>query len=136
MLRSENSTAVDSHNKCDQKQAGSGKVFPKNLDNHLLSSVIFVLRNRLRNHVVSSEQRLQGKLAKLSERQDKPLRSNDKTVAVLDNIILPGFFKDLLAFGTKHPVRDKCKGLHFLADIDILISEMHENKVPGEKFQN
>ena len=87
LLRSEISTAVDTHNKCDQKQAASRKVL-KNLDNHLLPSVIFVLSNRVRNHVVSSEQRLQGELAKLSERQDKPLRSSDeKTVVVLDNIL-------------------------------------------------
>ena len=59
------------------------------LDNQILPSVILVLRNQIRIHVVCSERRLQGKLAKLSERQDKLLRaSNEKTVSVLDNIIL------------------------------------------------
>ena len=135
LLRSEISTAADTHQKYDQKQAASRKVLLKNLDNHLLPSVIFVLRNRLRNHIVSSEQRLWEKLAKLSERQDKPLRSsNEKTVVVLDNINLPGFVRDLLVFGPKHPKRDKFEELHFLADKDSLIRNLRENNVAGEKL--
>ena len=135
LLRSEVSTAADTHHKCDQKQAASRKVLLKNLDNHLLPSVIFVLRKPVRNHVFSSERRLQGKLAKLSERQDKPLRaSNEKTVAVLDDMVLPGLVRDLLAFGPKHPIRDKFKESHFLADIDSLIINLRENNVPGRKL--
>ena len=60
-------TAADTHHKFDQKQALSRKVLLMILDNHLLPSIIFVLRNRVRNYVVSSEQRLQEKLAKLSK---------------------------------------------------------------------
>ena len=90
--------------------------------------MIFVLRNRVRNHAVNSGRRLQGNLAKLSEMQDKPLRAyNEKTVVVLDNIILLGLVRDLLAFGTKHPIRDKYKELHFLADIESLIRNLREN---------
>ena len=127
LLRSKNSKASDTHHKCDQKRAAGRKVLLKNLDNLLLPSVIFVLRN----HVVYSER----KLAKLSVRQDKLLRaSNEKTVAVLDNIILPGFVKDLLAFGPKHQIRNKFKELHFLAAIDSLIRNLRENNVPGEKI--
>ena len=132
LLRLEISTAADTHRKCDQKRAASRKILLKNLDNHLLPSVIFVLRNQVRNHVVKSERRLQGKLAKISERQDKPIRaSNEKTVAVLDNIILPGFFRYLLDFGPRHPIKDKFKELHFLADIDSLIRNLRKNNVPG-----
>ena len=76
LLSSKISTAADTHHKGEKKRAVSRKVLLKNLDNHLLTSVIFVLRNRVRNDVVSSEQPLQGKLAKLSESQDKPLRSS------------------------------------------------------------
>ena len=77
---------------------------------------------------------MQGKLAKLSERQDKPLTaSNEKTVAVLDNIILPGFVRDLLAFGPKHPIRDKFRELQFLLDIDSFIRNLREIYVQGEK---
>ena len=126
---------MHTHKKCDQKRAACRKVLRMNLDNHLLPSVIFVLRNRFRNRMVSSEQRLQGKLAKLSERQDKPLRSsNEKTAVVLDNIILPEFVRDLLAFGLQHPIRDKFKELHFLADIDSLIENLRENNVQGKKL--
>ena len=53
---------------------------------------------------------------------------------VLDNIIFPGFVRDLLAFGPKHPIRDKFEELQFLADIDSLIRNLHENNVPGEKL--
>ena len=53
---------------------------------------------------------------------------------VLDNIILPGFVRDLLAFGPKHPIRDKFKDLHFIADIDSLTWTLHETKVQGEKL--
>ena len=115
LLRSEISTAVATHHKCDKERAASQNVL-KILDNHLL----------------------QGKLTKLSERQDKPKRSsNEKTVVILDNIILPGFVRDLLAFGPKHPIRDKFKELLFWADIDSLIRNLRENNVPGEKlFEN
>ena len=93
------------------------------------------MRNQVRNHVVSSEQRLQGNLTKFSERQDKPVRSsNEKTVVVLDNIIFPGLVRDLLSFGQKHPIRDKFKELPFLADIDSLIRSLREKNVPGEKL--
>ena len=47
----ENFTAVpqsSAHYKCDQKRAASRKLLLKNLDNHLLTSVIFVWRNRVR----------------------------------------------------------------------------------------
>ena len=93
------------------------------------------MRNRTRNHVVSFDQRLQVKLAQLSERQHKQLRSsNEKTVEVLVNSILPGFVKDLFVFDPKNPIRDKFKELHFLADIDSLIRNLRENSVPGEKL--
>ena len=134
-LRSEISTAAAMHHKCGQKRAASQKVLLKNSVNHLLPSVIFVLRNRVRNHAVNPQRRLQGKLAKLSERQNKPFRaSNEKIVTVLDNIILPGFVRNLLAFGPKRPIRDKFKELHFLADIDSLIRNLSENNVPAEKL--
>ena len=67
--------------------------------------------------------------------QEKRLRSsNENTVVVLGNIILPGFVKDLLVFGPKRRIRDKFKELHFLADIDNLIRNLRVNNVPGEKL--
>ena len=72
-LRSEISTAADAQHKCNRKRAASREVLVVNLrllvEGQLLvrlfPSVIFVLRNRVRNNVVSSEQRLQGELARL-----------------------------------------------------------------------
>ena len=56
---------------------------------------------------------------------------------VLDNIILLGCVGDLLAFGRKHPIRDKFEELHFLAGIDNLIRNLRENYGPGKKqFEN
>ena len=49
LLRSEISTAADTHRKCDQKQAAGRKILLNKLDNHLLPSVIFVLRNAVGN---------------------------------------------------------------------------------------
>ena len=38
----------------------------------------------------------------------------------------------MLALGPKHPVRDKFNETHFLADIDIFLSDLKNSKVPGE----
>ena len=112
-----------------------GKFYLRTLEYHLLPSVIFVLRNRVRNQVVNSEQRLTEKLAKILEKQEKTLRSSEeKTVVVLSKIILPTFVKDLLAFGPKHPIREKFKELHFLVDVDSLMRNLRENNVPEEKL--
>ena len=112
-----------------------GKFYLRILEYHLLPTVIFVLRNRVRNQVVNSEQRLTEKLAKILEKQEKTLRSSEeKTVVVLSKIILPRFVKDLLAFGPKHPIREKFKELHFLVDVDSLIRNLRENNVPEEKL--
>ena len=68
-------------------------------------------------------------------RQDKPLAlSNENTRVFLNNIILPGFAKDLLAYGQKHPIMEEFNELRFLAAIDNLIRNLRENNVPGEKL--
>ena len=88
LLRLEIFTAAKTHHICYQKPAASRKVFLKSLDNHILPSVILSLRNRVRNHIVSSEHTLQEKFNKLMERQYKPPRSsNEKTVVVLEQIL-------------------------------------------------
>ena len=68
LLSSEISPKNDTHDLCHQKRAASRKNLFRNLDNHLMPSIIFVLGNRVRNHVVSSERRLLGKLVKFSEK--------------------------------------------------------------------
>ena len=37
-----------------------------------------------------------------------------------------------MALGPKHPVRDKLNETHFLADIDIFLSDLKNRKVPWE----
>ena len=65
--------------------------------------------------------------------EDNQLRvTNENTRVALNNIILQGFVRDLLAFGPNYPIREKFE-LHFLAAIDNLIRNMLENIVPGAK---
>ena len=69
----------------------------------------------------------------LSERQDKPLGGrNERSVKVLDNIELPGWVHDVLSMGPNYPIRDKFNETHFLADIDIFLSQLKNQKTSGE----
>ena len=40
--------------------------------------------------------------------------------------------KDLLSYSPKHPIRDKFKKVHFLADIDKLVRLLPESWTDGE----
>ena len=76
-----------------------------------------------------------GKLDKLSDRQDRPLRNGSHSnVVIMDGRELPKFVLDILSFGPKHHVRDKFVEVHFLADVDPLVRELRENKTEGEKL--
>ena len=73
------------------------------------------------------------KLEKLSERQDKPLGArNEQSVKVLDDIELPEWVYEVLSIGPKHPIREKLNEIHFLADIDIFLSQLKNQKTSGE----
>ena len=75
----------------------------------------------------------QKKLMKLSERQDRPLGKQDEgSVRALDDVELRNWVQQVLAIGSKHPVRDKFNETHFLADIDIFLSGLKNRLVPGE----
>ena len=72
-------------------------------------------------------------LEKLSERQDKPLgRRNERSVKVLDNIELPEWIYGVLSMGPKHPIRDKFNETHFLADIDLFLLQLKNQKTSDE----
>ena len=78
---------------------------------------------------------LTSKLEKLAERQDRPLKNLDeRSVRILDEVILPLWLREVLSFGPKHPLPEKFKEVHFLADIDIFLSELKSNRLPGEKL--
>ena len=70
---------------------------------------------------------------KLSERLDRPLvNQGEGSVRALDDVELPNWVQQVLALGPKHPVRDKFNETHFLADIDIFLSDLNNRKVHGE----
>ena len=85
----------------------------------------------MRDHSELTSKRLNDKLAKLSERQDRPLRNgsqyvrcNNNNVVILDGVELPKFVLDVLSLGPKHPVWEKFNEVHFLPDVDKLVREL------------
>ena len=69
----------------------------------------------------------------LSERQDRPLgKQGEGSVRALDDVVLANWVQQVLALGPKHPVRNKINETHFLADIDIFLSDLKSCTVPGE----
>ena len=66
---------------------------------------------------------------------NRPLRNGShKNVITLDGVELPKFVLDVLSLDPKHPVRDKFKEVHFLADVDRFVRELRENRTDGEKL--
>ena len=59
---------------------------------------------------------------------------DERSVRILDELILPRWVREVLSFGPKHPVRDKFNEIHFLADIDRFLSELKLKRIPGEKL--
>ena len=71
-----------------------------------MPSVVSSIRREMRNHSAMVQTRLNGKLDKLSERQDGPMRNGSHSnVVVMDGLELPKFVLDILSIGLKHPVR-------------------------------
>ena len=69
------------------------------------------------------------------EKQDRPLKNLDeRSVRILDEVVLPLWVRQVLSFGPKHPVRDKFNEFHFLADIDSFLSELKLIRLPREKL--
>ena len=89
----------------------------------------------MRNHSAIVQNRLNGKIDKLSERQDRPLRNGSHSnVVIMVCREFPKFVLDILSLGPKHPVRGKFNEVHFLADVDKLVRELRENNTEGEKL--
>ena len=87
------------------------------------------------DHSKLISKRLKDKLAKLSERQNRPLRNGShNNVVTLDGVELPKCVLDVLLLGQKHPIRDKFNEVRFLADVDGLVRELRENNTDGEKL--
>ena len=105
------------------------------LKTELLPSVVYSIRKEMRYHPKQISRRLNDKLAKLSDRQDRSFRNGSlKDVVTLDGVELSRFVLDVLPFSPKHSVREKFKEGHFLADLDRLVLELREINTDGEKL--
>ena len=96
-------------------------------------SIFRFVRRQVEASLKTTSENHRKKLEKLSERQDRPLGGrNERSVEVLDNIELPEWVYEVLSMGPKHPIRDKFNETHFLADIDIFLSQLKNQKTSGE----
>ena len=101
----------------------------------LMPSVVGSIRREMKNHSAMVQNRLNEKIDKLSERQDRPLRNGSHSnVVIMDGRELPKFVLDILSLGPKHPVREKFNEVHFLADVDKLVRELRANNTEGRSF--
>ena len=100
----------------------------------LQPSVMKYLSLRGQRQTTTVKETHQKKLMKLTERQDRPPlgKQSEGSVKALDDNELPYWVQQVLALGSKHPVRDKFNETHFLADNDIFQSDLKNRKVPGE----
>ena len=102
--------------------------FRENMRPELMPSFVGSIRREMRNHSAMIQRRVNGKLDKLSGRQDRPLRNGSHSIVVkMDGREPPEFVPDILSMGPKNPVRDKFNEVHFLAEVDKLVRELREN---------
>ena len=81
------------------------------------------------------QNKLNGKLDKLSERQDRPLPNDSHSnVVIMNGLEFPNFVLDVLSLRPEHPVRDKFNKVHFLADVDKHVRELPDKKTDIEKL--
>ena len=107
----------------------------ENVRPELMPSIVSSLRHEMRNHSAMVKNRINGKLDKLSERQNRLLRDGSHSnVVVMDGLELPKLILDILPLGPKHAVRDKFIELFFHEDVDKLVRESREIKTEGEKL--
>ena len=133
LLRKEISCAEQGRRLSEEKLGEDRGSRRKELKKELLTSIVYSIRKEMRDHSELISKRLNDKLAKLSERQDRSLRNEShNNVATLDGVELPNFVMDVLSLGPKHPVRDKFNEVHFLADVDRLDRELRGNNTDGE----
>ena len=73
------------------------------------------------------------KTKKNCPRDKKSLGVRDEpSVKVRDNIELPGWVHQIMPMGLKQSIRDKFNETHFLAHIDIFLSQLKNKKASGE----
>ena len=73
------------------------------------------------------------KVRKTARETKKTLGVRDEpSVKVRDNIELPGWVHQIMPMGLKQSIRDKFNEMHFLAHIDIFLSQLKNKKASGE----
>ena len=103
------------------------------IDEQWWSSIFRFVRCQVEASLKTTSENHRKKLEKLCERQDKPLGGRiERSVKVLDKIELPEWVYEVLSMGPKHLIRDKFNETHFLADIDIFLSQLKNQKTSGE----
>ena len=105
----------------------------KEIDEQWWSSIFRFVRRQVEASLKTTSENHRKKLEKLSERQNEPLGGqNEQSGKVLDNIELPGWVHAVLSMGPKHPIRDKFNETHVMADIDIFVSQLKNQKTSVE----
>ena len=90
LLRKEISHAEQGCRLFEEKFGDDRGIFRKKIEKKLLPSIVYSIRIEMRDHSELISKRLNDKLAKLSERQDKPLwNGSHYNVVTLDVVELP-----------------------------------------------
>ena len=133
LLRKEINKARTDEKNVEVKLERARGAVQRGVDEKFWPSVIIYLSLRGQRQTTTVKETHQKKLMKLSERQDRPPgKQGEGSVRALGDVELPNWVQQVLALGPKYPVRDKFNETHFLADIDIFLSDLKNRKVPGE----
>ena len=134
LLRSEISQANADRAKASDNLAKAREVVRRVIDEKWWPSVIFYLNLQARCSLNDLISRHKKKLENFLKSQDRPLKNlSERSVRILDEVVLPLWVREVLSFGPKHPVRDKIYDIHFFADLDSFVSELNLNRLPEEK---
>ena len=107
LLGSEKNQANADRAKASGNLAKATEVVRRGLDEKWWPSVIFYLTLQARCSVNNMISRQKKKLEKLPERQERPSKNLDeRSVRILDEVILPPWVREVLIFESKHPVQD------------------------------
>ena len=85
-------------------------------------------RLECREVLESIETRHEKKIQWLSLVQEKTLQTVQKTVESVGDMNPPQYVVSYLSFGPKHPIIDKFNEIQFLADMDQVVRDFHENR--------
>ena len=135
LLRSEISQANADRAKASDNLAKAREVVRRVIDEKWWPSVIFYLNLQASCSLNNLISRNKKKLENFLKSQDRPLKNlSERSVRILDEVVLPLWVRESLSFGPKHPVRDKIYDIHFFADLDSFVSELNLNRLPEEKI--